>query len=77
MCTASSCRKRVDEPSLAGDEIQSSERTASVWDSVFPDGLVDEDGVDVPREHLEGKVVGLYFSASSVVGGQMREDKGY
>ncbi|MEP3478722.1 MAG: thioredoxin-like domain-containing protein [Fuerstiella sp.] len=36
----------------------------SAWHSIFPDGLMDAEGVEVPLERLQGKVVGLYFSAS-------------
>ena len=31
--------------------------------SLFPEKLIDKDGNDVPREQIEGKFIGVYFSA--------------
>lgn len=37
---------------------------ANPWEEFFPDGLVDAQQNPVSLEALEGKIVGLYFSAS-------------
>mmetsp|Transcript_14023 Transcript_14023/g.19502 ORF Transcript_14023/g.19502 Transcript_14023/m.19502 type:complete len:157 (+) Transcript_14023:42-512(+) len=34
------------------------------WSQVFPDGLIDDKGNQIPVESLKGKLVALYFSAS-------------
>ena len=35
----------------------------SVWNSFFPDGLIDAQGAAVDLKTLEGKIIGVYFSA--------------
>lgn len=61
---ASLCLAQAAAPELTGDTNKASETKGSAWASIFPDGLMDSKGVDVPLERLEGKLVGLYFSAS-------------
>lgn len=39
------------------------EAAPSVWKEMFPEGLTDAEGKDIDLASLEGKVVGLYFSA--------------
>ncbi|GAB4283705.1 MAG: hypothetical protein Kow0029_30000 [Candidatus Rifleibacteriota bacterium] len=47
------------QPVFAGEN-----NFANPWEEFFPDGLIDADNNVIPIEHLEGKIVGLYFSAS-------------
>ena len=35
----------------------------SVWKAFFPDGLIDAQGAAVDLKTLEGKIIGVYFSA--------------
>jgi nucleoredoxin len=37
--------------------------SGDVWKEIFPDGLVDADGNALPMEAIQGKMVGVYFSA--------------
>ena len=62
----SSCKKdgNGNYQEKPGNKTQTSDKTISAWASFLPDGLMDSDGVDVSLEHLKGKIVGLYFSAS-------------
>lgn len=60
----SGCDKKRNAQETPGEIVEASDGPASVWASVFPDGLMDSDGVDVSLASLEGKTVGLYFSAS-------------
>lgn len=56
-----------DEPVPApSDQTATAEATPkapSVWKAFFPDGLLDADGKPVGVDVLQGKIVGLYFSA--------------
>lgn len=49
-------------PSLSAADVLSA--TDSYLDTTFPDGLLDADQQPFALENLEGKIFGLYFSAS-------------
>ncbi|MEP4077339.1 thioredoxin-like domain-containing protein [Haloferula sp.] len=61
---ASVCKGNEAPQAAAGHANQASDKKDPVWASIFPDGLMDLNGDDVPLERLKGKMVGLYFSAS-------------
>ncbi|MFZ5949790.1 MAG: thioredoxin-like domain-containing protein [Candidatus Rifleibacteriota bacterium] len=48
---------------IAGSSFSFAAQTSSVWNDLFPQGLLDRNGNKVSLDTLNGKFVGIYFAA--------------